>query len=163
MRARLGTRDRERGVTLVEFALTLPIILALLFGAIDLGLAVYASNTVSNAAREGARVAAVNQILSSPDCDESIPVINPADPHWSIKTCAAHAAIGIAVTPADVDVSFAPPPGSSMTCTSPLKIGCVASVTVRFQYRPITPFIQAFIPAMTLDSTSQMQIERVFP
>ena len=53
--------------------------------------------------------------------------------------------------------------GSSMTCTTLLRIGCVANVTVRYQYRPITPFIQALIPGITLDSTSQMPIERVFP
>jgi Flp pilus assembly protein TadG len=154
---------REGGATLIEFALSLPIIALLLFGAIDLGLAVYASNTVANAAREGARVAAVNQIMVSPDCDEGIPVINPADPHWSVKTCAAQAAIALGLSQSDVDVSFSAPPGSTLTCTTPLRLGCVATVTVRYQYRPITPFIQAVFPAMTMDSTSEMTIERVFP
>lgn len=47
-------RDR-RGSSLIEMALTLPIILTMLLGTLDLGRAVYAQNVISNAAREGAR------------------------------------------------------------------------------------------------------------
>ena len=44
---------------LVEFALVLPIFLVMLFGIIDLGRYVYMNSTLSQAARESARVAAV--------------------------------------------------------------------------------------------------------
>ena len=72
MRARRPARGT--GQALVEFALVLPIFLLIVFGVFELGRAVFAYNTVANAAREGARVAAVNQIVSSPDCNESKPV-----------------------------------------------------------------------------------------
>ena len=53
-----GSPDRERGQTLVEFALVLPIFLLVVFGLIDVGRAVYTNSTLSQAAREGARLAA---------------------------------------------------------------------------------------------------------
>src|SRR5688572_17121227 len=53
--------DRRRGQALVEFALIIPLFLLLLVGIFDLGRAVFAFNTLTNAAREGARIAIVNQ------------------------------------------------------------------------------------------------------
>jgi Flp pilus assembly protein TadG len=52
-------RQRSRGQTLVEFTLILPIFLMILFGIIDAGRLVYMSSVLSQAAREGARVASV--------------------------------------------------------------------------------------------------------
>ncbi len=43
------------GNTLIEVGITLPIIIILIVGTLDLGRAVYAQNVISNAAREGAR------------------------------------------------------------------------------------------------------------
>ena len=47
-------RRDERGQALVEFALVLPIFILLLVAIFDLGRAVFAYNTLTNAAREGA-------------------------------------------------------------------------------------------------------------
>ena len=55
----------ERGQALVEFALVLPIFVLLLVAIFDLGRAVFAYNTLTNAAREGARMAIVNQYKPS--------------------------------------------------------------------------------------------------
>lgn len=49
----------SRGQTLVEFALVLPVFLVMLFGLLDAGRYVYMSSVISQAAREGARLAAV--------------------------------------------------------------------------------------------------------
>ena len=51
---------RESGQELVEYALTLPIFLLLVFGIFDLGRGVYYYSALQNAAREGARYAIVN-------------------------------------------------------------------------------------------------------
>ena len=48
----------RRGQALVEFALVLPVFLMILFGIIDGGRYVFQNNVLSQAAREGARVAA---------------------------------------------------------------------------------------------------------
>jgi hypothetical protein len=50
-----NSRDWERGQTFVELALTLPIIMLLFFGMIEIGFAVHSYIVVANAAREGAR------------------------------------------------------------------------------------------------------------
>jgi TadE-like protein len=53
-------RTRSRGQGLVEFAIVLPVFLVILMGMVDVGRAVWANNTVGNAAREAARFAAVH-------------------------------------------------------------------------------------------------------
>ena len=56
---RFGTRSRhERGATLVETAIVLPIVLLLAFGLAEIGFGMISQMTAANAAREGARVGA---------------------------------------------------------------------------------------------------------
>ncbi len=57
-----GLRKRyreDKGQSLVEFVLVLPIFLVLLFAIIDFGMGFHAWLTVTNSAREGARLGAV--------------------------------------------------------------------------------------------------------
>jgi hypothetical protein len=56
--SRLWPRRSQDGQALVEFALVLPVFLLVLFGLLDVGRLVYTSSTLSQAAREGARLAA---------------------------------------------------------------------------------------------------------
>ncbi|MEW6726174.1 TadE/TadG family type IV pilus assembly protein [Desulforudis sp. 1088] len=51
----------EKGQSLVEFALILPLLLLLLFGTIEFGRVFSASLVITNAAREGARLGAVGK------------------------------------------------------------------------------------------------------
>ena len=55
--SRRGTRDR--GAAAVEFALVFPLLLLMVFGIIDFGRALNAQITLTQAAREGARLDAV--------------------------------------------------------------------------------------------------------
>ena len=50
----------EKGQAMVEFALVLPLLIALLCGIIDFGWLYYNQITLSNAAREGARYAVIH-------------------------------------------------------------------------------------------------------
>jgi Flp pilus assembly protein TadG len=158
-----GLVARPSGQALVEFALVFPVFLIILFGIVDFGRAIYAYNTLANAAREGARIAIVNQIQTSPDCSPNKPIENPLAPQWSIKTCAARSAISLGVTDTDVTVSFAPPPGATFSCSPVVKVECVATVTVEYSYTAITPVIGAIVGAIPMSSTSQVPVERVFP
>lgn len=54
------SQRHESGQSLVEFALVLPILLALLCGIIDFGWLYYNQITLNNAAREGARYAVIH-------------------------------------------------------------------------------------------------------
>jgi Flp pilus assembly protein TadG len=61
---RKGTSVRRRGVTMLETALIAPLVLILLVGAMDLGIAVYTNNTLAEAVRAGTRYAAVHGLKS---------------------------------------------------------------------------------------------------
>jgi Flp pilus assembly protein TadG len=52
---------RDRGAAAVEFALLLPLLLLIVFGIVDFGRALNAQITLTQAAREGARLAALGQ------------------------------------------------------------------------------------------------------
>jgi len=56
-----GRQQPEDGVALVEFAMVLPLLLVLAFGIIDFGRAFQTWITLTNAAREGARLGTVSQ------------------------------------------------------------------------------------------------------
>jgi len=53
------TPSRDRGASAVEFALVLPILLLLVLGIIEFGRAYHLQTTLSNAARDGVRVMAL--------------------------------------------------------------------------------------------------------
>ena len=156
-------RSGQRGQSLVEFAFVLPIIVLVIVSFIEIGRAVFAWNTIANAARQGARVAAVNQLSVVTDCDESRPIEDPYEPHWSIRGCAIAAGGALGINTANVTISYSSPPSTSLTCDSPLHVGCIASITVTYNYNVSTPFLNMIIHSFTMSQTSQMPIERVFP
>jgi len=78
MRPNLRGGREDSGQTLVEFALILPVFLLVVFGLIDVGRLVYTNSALSQAAREGARLAAAEAAwigdTTTPACvaDESL-------------------------------------------------------------------------------------------
>ncbi len=156
-------RDGARGQSLVEFAMVIPIIVLLVAVFIEIGRAVFAFNTIANAARQGARVAAVNQLPDVTDCDESRPIEDPYEPHWSIRGCAILAAKTLGITTANVSVAYSTPPSTTLSCSPTLHVGCIATVTVTYAYTVTTPFVSNFIGPIAMSQTSEMPVERVFP
>jgi TadE-like protein len=53
-------RRHERGQGLAEFAIVLPVFLLIVFAIIDLGRVIWATDNITNAAREGARYASIH-------------------------------------------------------------------------------------------------------
>jgi Flp pilus assembly protein TadG len=64
----------ERGQTMTEFAIILPILVVLLFGIIQFGIAFNNYVTITDAARAGARKAAVSRQSGNPvgDCTSMV-------------------------------------------------------------------------------------------
>lgn len=58
-------RDREVGASIVEFALVVPLLMMLVFGIMEFGIAMAQKATVASAAREGARFGSVNLYASA--------------------------------------------------------------------------------------------------
>ena len=160
---RTGKARHSRGQSLVEFALVFPIIILLIMAFAEIGRAVFAFNTIANAARQGARVAAVNQLADVTECDESRPIEDPYEPHWSMRGCAILAGKVIGLTSSNITISYAAPPDTTLTCSPTLHVGCLASVTVSYHYTLTTPFVSSLIGPFTMSQTSEMPIERVFP
>lgn len=129
-------RRHQRGQSLVETALVLPILLVILMGIFDFGRAIFAFNAVSNSAREAARVAIVNQNSTA------------------VEEEGKRAAIGL--DPDAIDVTFAIP-----DCGTVL-VGCTASVTVDHEWTALTPIIGSLVGPIDLSSTTEMKIERVW-
>lgn len=66
-------RDHRRGQTLAEFAITLPILLILIFGIIEFGRIFQAWVTIQNSARTAVRFASTGAILEGYDVDLLVP------------------------------------------------------------------------------------------
>jgi Flp pilus assembly protein TadG len=58
-KSKATSRQTERGAAAVEFALVLPVLMLLIFGIVDFGRMLNAKITITEAAREGARAAAL--------------------------------------------------------------------------------------------------------
>jgi Flp pilus assembly protein TadG len=63
---RRNGRGGERGAALVEFALVLPMLLVVIFGVVDFGFVFQRYEVITNAAREGARLATLPGYDSQP-------------------------------------------------------------------------------------------------
>jgi Flp pilus assembly protein TadG len=57
----------QRAAAILEFALIAPVVFALVFGIVDFGRYFLLANTITNAVREGARLAAISAIGTSAD------------------------------------------------------------------------------------------------
>jgi Flp pilus assembly protein TadG len=140
-------RAGSRGQTLSEFALVVPLVLLIFMGLFDLGRAVYAYTTISNAAREGARILIVDQ--------------SQAAGVYAAQTEAAGSAFALGITPASVSVTFRSP-DLSTSCNA-RTIGCIAEVLVPYSYTAITPIIGQLIGPISMSSTVRIPIERTNP
>jgi Flp pilus assembly protein TadG len=143
------TSRRPSGQTLVEFALAIPLILLLFLGVFDFGRAIFAYNTVSNASRDGARVAIVDQRSTSG-------VSNAAQE-------AANQAVGLGLDPSDtneIQVQYLAPSLSSPCDPSWGEwAGCIAEVRVQYVFNAATPVIGNIIGPITVGSTTQLPVE----
>jgi Flp pilus assembly protein TadG len=144
-------RRDGHGQSLAEFALVLPLFLLLFFAVLDLGSAIFTFNSLTNAAREGARLAIVNQddasIIARAETQVSVAEINA--PNVSIDFYQADDTTGL----------------PSATVCSPAAVGCLAVVSFESTYRPLTPIIGniLFKNGVTFKATSVLSVEYSCP
>jgi Flp pilus assembly protein TadG len=167
--ARLRRRVRARGQSLVEFALVFPVFIFLLFTVIDGGRFVFANSAVSNAAREGARLASVEASWrgsADPSCGAAGGPVCPANDGTLLThvTSAANRQMSPFGSVSNVYMSCAPSGGTpptgtwtGSTCGSPSSGGRV-SVRVTYTWRAITPVISNILGAITTSGSSTVVI-----
>jgi Flp pilus assembly protein TadG len=129
-------KSAERGETLVEFALTLFVLLMTIFGTIQFGLAVWHYNMMSDLAQEGARWASVRGSTSGAQKATAA----------QVQSFVQGRALGmnVAVTTSADPQSLTP--GSTIT------------VSVQHTFAPLTRIVPA--ATLNLGSTAQMVIAR---
>ena len=142
--------DGRRGQAMVEFALIIPIFLLMIFGILDLGRAVYAYSTLNNAAREGARVALVDQTESH------------------IQAVASGHAVGLGLATTAVTVDYRDPdqPDTPHSCDvwldnvdGGLPVGCAAIVRVEYVFTAATPLIGRIVGDINMAGETSMTVQ----
>ncbi len=121
----------EKGQSMVEFALVLPILVMLLFGIIDFGRIFHTYLAIDHASREAARTASIGE--------------NDA----AIVSTAVASAASIHLTAGQVAVS----PGGSKAS------GSDVTVTITYPISFLTPIVSNLTGPITLSSSTVMRIE----
>lgn len=134
-----------RGQSLVEFALIFPVLIVILLGIFDLGRAVFAYSSLTNAAREGARLGIVNQSDAM------------------IKARAIAQGRTIDTDPAAIEIFISSPTSApdDDDCRAAVRIDCNVTVRYATEFEAITPVIGALVGPITLTAQSVEPIENV--
>ncbi len=142
---------RDRGAAAVEFALLLPLLLLLVFGIIDFGRALNAQITLTQAAREGARLAALGDSNVVSGTQTAATGLSPVS--VGVSSCPAGTTSGATCT-------------TVTTCPANAATGVSAVVQASYSFSFITPikaiasmFGASFGSTMTLTATGVMPCE----
>ena len=133
------SKQPDSGQAMVEFVLIATAFFLLTFGIIEMGLAVYTYNTISEASREAVRYAAVHSPTSAN------PVTNA-----QIQQVAINAANGMNLTSSNVAVSW--PADQNLPTMDD------AEVQISYSYGISIPFMSAMTVRLT--STSRMLVSQ---
>jgi len=132
---------RLGGMAMVEFVLILPALLVVLFGILEFGVLFFQWQTLSNAAREGAREA----IVFRKNCDAGI--VQTLIEQTVIDYASA---ANVAVTASDIDIT-----GPCTGTGQPLRV----EVSHDFGFQVLPGFLSQLTPTITLVGTSEMRNE----
>ncbi len=172
MRAHTRARETSRAQGLVEFALVFPVFILMFFGVLDVGRLVWMNSTVSQAAREGARLAAVEASWIAQggvrtECtQQGGRVVCPADAaalQADVVTAANRmvAPFG-SIASSNVYISCdhtTPPTGAwtTYTCANHA-VGDLVSVRVLLTFTPMTPVASSLVGIITTTGSATMTI-----
>jgi Flp pilus assembly protein TadG len=153
-------RRSERGATLIEAAIAIPLLLLFIFGLVEFGRYVTMTSTVTNASREATRYAAGTGIASGTtpryaDCD-------------GMRDAAQE--LGVLGEPTDgqITLQYDEGPGTSvfLNCSGStvdkdlIETGDRIIATVTVPYQPIAPLVSTFLGPTNLSVTTTRTINK---
>jgi Flp pilus assembly protein TadG len=141
----------RRGQALIEFALVLPILLAVIFGAVELGTAFYDKAVLTNGSREGARFGVVATTPRKTDAEIRTVVRTYAQNNLINFKQADTIGVTFNLTPASART-----PGSA-TCPTTCNLEVTATYSYRFFLLP--KFLTNFTGPLTLRAVTSMKME----
>lgn len=145
----------EQGQAIVEMALTLPLLLLIVLGMFDFGLMFQKFEVVTNAAREGARLAVLTSEYTTADAQSR--ALQYLASGGVTGTCSATHAAGslcVTVTPGTTTISGTTP---AVTVSE-----MVVSVEYDYQFNLVGPLIRLFggrFGVTPLTAVSRMRVE----
>jgi TadE-like protein len=143
---RLRSGYGRRGQAMVEFALVIPILILVMMGVFDFGRAIYASSAINNAAREGARLAIVDQTLT----------------HIQDRASQQAVALGIAPTDVDVEYRLGDQLENENSCDTHVGTdeiyGCLAVVKVPYSFTAVTPILGHIVGTINMVGEARFPI-----
>ena len=148
---------RSRGQAIAEFALVIPVFLLILMGIFDAGRAIFVYNGLTNAAREAARFAIVNQ-------DGGLIVDRAQAMAFGVtlNTTAGDVVAFYRQNPDIGDVENNEPCDNSDD-EHALAVGCIAVVETEATWQAITPIIGNIMGPISMTARSELPVEFVCP
>lgn len=153
-------RRHDGGQTLVEFALILPVFILLLVGVFDFGRAIYAYNTLNNAAHEAVRLGIVDQNVNAiRDVGRQHAVALGMIPVAGDNALVDNTGADVVIRFLEADFSG---DGVTNDCAIDPRFGCIVEVEVDYTYNAATPVIGTLVGTLDFAGSSRQQIERTF-
>lgn len=144
-------RRRERGQTLAEFGLILPVFMLMIFGLVDLARLMQSHVTIQEGARDGARYAVTGRI----DCVTSGAQSRDNCIKQAVKDRTAEMNNSSTITTSFKSWDF--PSYADPGTPNNAGVQCDAiEVKVTYNYQPITPMFKFFIPNVPLTASERM-------
>jgi Flp pilus assembly protein TadG len=147
---------QERGTAAVEFALVLPLLLLIVFGTIDFGIAFANFEGVRGGTREAARLGVVDDLTSAPSCNINgatvTPPANPTSPSDATNAlvCLTKDRVGLDGSVTKVKLAIT---GQA--------IGDELQVCASFPVTALTGYTVPFLGNRILTSSVTMRLEQV--
>lgn len=132
-------KNNERGQSLVELAISLVVLLYLLSGVVEFGIAFFQFIQLRDAAQEGALYGSLNP---TDNTNITTRVRNASNSPIDLQVTTGPRAVGVTITPSDADGD------GRTTC-----VGDGIQVSVSFTHKIFMPFIPTLIGSDTIPLT----------
>jgi hypothetical protein len=148
-------RRKEKAQSMVEFALTLPLLLVLVFGILEFGRLLFYYSAITTSSREAARYGSaagepITGVSYYQDCD-------------GIYSAAKRIGIFAGVNESNVVIRYDNGPGTARFGTCPvggigpqLGLGDRIEVTISVDFEPIVPLVK--LPPLVINSVTRRTI-----